>query len=141
MANAPIVHFEIHASDPDRLVDFYTTVFGWTFTKFGGDDVAQGDPYWVVRTLGEGQDPGVPAVGGGLTLRRGDPPAEGAPINGAVLVAGTDDVDALYAAALEHGASVAVPLADVPGVGRLGYIRDPDGNVIGMITPDMENMP
>jgi predicted enzyme related to lactoylglutathione lyase len=31
MANL-VVHFEIHASEPQRLSDFYTELLGWTFT-------------------------------------------------------------------------------------------------------------
>ena len=27
------VHFEIHATDPQRAIRFYTQLFGWTFTK------------------------------------------------------------------------------------------------------------
>jgi predicted enzyme related to lactoylglutathione lyase len=46
MANL-VVHFEIHASEPQRLIDFYTGLLGWTFTQFG--DM----PYWAIDT-GEG---------------------------------------------------------------------------------------
>ena len=31
MANL-VVHFEIHASEPQRLIDFYAELFGWKFT-------------------------------------------------------------------------------------------------------------
>ena len=31
-----VVHFEIHAQDPDRAEAFYTGVFGWTAESFGG---------------------------------------------------------------------------------------------------------
>ena len=46
MANL-VVHFEIHASEPQRLVDFYSELLGWRFSQFG--DV----PYWTIDT-GEG---------------------------------------------------------------------------------------
>lgn len=29
-----IVHFEIHASDPQRAIEFYESVFGWKFQKW-----------------------------------------------------------------------------------------------------------
>ena len=29
MANL-VVHFEIHASDPQKLIDFYSALLGWT---------------------------------------------------------------------------------------------------------------
>ena len=43
MANL-VVHFEIHATEPQRLIDFYSGLLGWTFTQFG--DM----PYWAIDT-------------------------------------------------------------------------------------------
>ena len=39
-----VVHFEIHADDPERAVAFYTGVFGWTVNRYG--DM----PYWLLTT-------------------------------------------------------------------------------------------
>ena len=61
-------------------------------------------------------------------------PEAGAPINGVVVVIGIDDADARYAAALEQGGAEAMAPYDMPGVGRLAYFRDPDGNVMGLIS-------
>ena len=41
MANL-VVHFEIHASEPQQLIDFYSDLLGWGFTQFG--DM----PYWSI---------------------------------------------------------------------------------------------
>ena len=41
-----VVHFEIHASDPQKLIDFYSSLLGWQFTEYGGGD----QPYWVIDT-------------------------------------------------------------------------------------------
>ena len=35
MANL-VVHFEIHASQPQALIDFYGELFGWTFAMAMG---------------------------------------------------------------------------------------------------------
>ncbi len=45
------------------------------------------------------------------------------------------DVDAALAKAVSLGARVAVPATDVPGLVRYACIWDPQGAVIGMITP------
>jgi uncharacterized protein len=129
-----VVHFEIHATEPERLITFYNRVFGWTFTRFGDA------PYWVITT-GEGsvQQPDQPGFGinGGLLQRIGPAPTVGAPVNGANLVVATDDVDALFTKAVTAGATVASSPDDMEGVGRLAYILDPDHNLIGMIAPAM----
>lgn len=130
-----VVHFEIHASDPQRLIDYYSELLGWTFTRFGEAD------YWSINT-GEGSmsmETGTGGgINGGLTKRQGPPPQKGAPINGADLVVAVDtDIDALFQKGISLGGTVAVPLDDMEGVGRLGYLLDPDGNVFGLIAPTM----
>jgi predicted enzyme related to lactoylglutathione lyase len=124
-----VVHFEIHASEPQRLIDFYGELLGWRFEQFG--DV----PYWTIDT-GEGSigmdSPGM-GINGGLAQREGPAPDAGAPVNGCTVVIGVDDVDASMARALELGGAESVPAEDLQGVGRVGYLRDPDGNVFGLI--------
>jgi predicted enzyme related to lactoylglutathione lyase len=131
MANL-VVHFEIHASEPPRLVDFYTELLGWKFTQYG-------DTYWVIET-GEGAignvagQPGM-GINGGLTKREGPAPEIGAPVNGCNIVVGVDDVDRLMRRGIELGATEALPATDWPEIGRGGYLLDPDNNVFGLISP------
>jgi len=127
-----VVHFELHASEPQQLIDFYAELLGWRFTQFGEME------YWSIETGEEAIAPPSRTgrgINGGLTRRRGPRPEPGSPVNGANVVIGVDgDIDALFARGLELGASAAVPLDDMPGVGRLGYLLDPDGNVFGLIS-------
>ena len=132
MANL-VVHFEIHATDPQALVDFYSQLLGWQFTQFGET------PYWTIDT-GEGAIGNVAGtaghgINGGLAERRGPRPEVGAPVNGCNFVVGVDDVDALMRRGLELGGTEAVAAEDWPGIGRGGYLLDPDGNVFGLISP------
>jgi predicted enzyme related to lactoylglutathione lyase len=46
-----------------------------------------------------------------------------------------DDVDARVARAVKAGAELAMPIFDVPGVGRIAMLREPGGAGIGWITP------
>jgi len=119
------VHFEIHASDPDRLARFYETMFGWSIQRWG--DVA----YWMVSTGTDG-----PGIDGGLIPRMGATPAAGAPVNGFVITVDVPDVDAYTERALGEGATLALPKMAVPGVGWLVYLLDPDANIFGMLQPD-----
>ncbi len=135
MANL-VVHFEIHASEPQRLIDFYTELLGWKFTQFG--DI----PYWSIDT-GDGaigMDAPGRGINGGLTQRLGTAPERGAPVNGANVVVGVEgNIDDLFQKGLDLGGSEAVALEDMQGVGRLGYLLDPDGNVFGLITAQLSD--
>ena len=131
MANL-VVHFEIHASEPQRLIDYYGQLLGWRFTQFG--DM----PYWAIDT-GDGaigmNTPGS-GINGGLTQRQGPAPQRGAPVNGCNVVVGVDgNIDDVFRKGLELGGSEALPLSDMAGIGRVGYLLDPDGNVFGLISP------
>ena len=61
-----VVHFEIHATNPEPLVAFYTSLFGWTITKWDGPM-----DYYLIST-GPAEKPG---INGGLMRRHGDAPA------------------------------------------------------------------
>ena len=65
MANL-VVHFEIHASEPQKLIDFYSELLGWKFSQFG--DV----PYWTIDT-GEGAIGNVAGTRGARDQRRDEP--------------------------------------------------------------------
>jgi uncharacterized protein len=125
------VHFEIHASDPAAVRAFYEAMFGWRFQQWGDN------PYWIVIT-GDG-DPmagtphSTPGVDGGLLPRQGEAPGEAQPVNGFVMTIEVPDCDAYVDRAVTAGGSIALPADDMPGVGRLAYVKDPDGNLFGML--------
>ncbi|HUR95691.1 MAG TPA: VOC family protein [Gemmatimonadales bacterium] len=122
-----LVHFEIHASDPERLIGFYSAVCGWTFTKWEGPM-----DYWLITT-GPNETPG---INGGLVRRRGAPAAEGQPVNAFVCTVNVDALDATLAHAAAAGATMALPKMAVAGVGWLAYVKDPDGNLLGLMQTD-----
>ena len=130
-----VVHFEIHASNPQELIDFYSNLLGWKFQSYGGGD----QQYWVIDT-GEGSignAAGRPGLGinGGLVPRNGPRPEVGAPVVGCNIVVGVENVDELMSRAIELGATEALPATDWPGLGRGGYLFDPDNNVFGLLSP------
>ncbi|HEU0236072.1 MAG TPA: VOC family protein [Candidatus Limnocylindrales bacterium] len=138
MANL-VVHFEIHASDPQKLIDYYSELLGWTFAQYGGGE----QPYWVIDTgegaIGNAAEKAGLGINGGLTQRGGPPPEIGAPVNGCNIVVGVEDVDELMRRGIELGGTEALPATDYPGIGRGGYLIDPDGNVFGLISPVMSD--
>ena len=120
------VHFEIHAADPERSVRFYQAVLGWSIERWADQ------PYWIITT-GKADEPG---INGGLLPRQGPAPESGAPVNAFVITHAVDDIDATLATAQEHGATIALPKENMPGVGLLAYIHDPDGNLLGLLQPE-----
>ena len=120
------IHFEIHASDPQRAIAFYTRLFGWTFTQWGSE------AYWLVGT-GEKSEPG---IDGGLMPRRGDAPAAMAAVNAFVCTVGVGDLDTMVTKLTELGGQVALPKMPIPTVGWLAYGKDTEGNLFGMLQAD-----
>ena len=122
-----VMHFEIHADDPERAIKFYSSLFGWEFKKWDGPM-----PYWLVTT-GPDSEPG---INGGLMKRMGPAPAEMQPVNAYVCTTGVANVDDSVAKALSSGGTMALPKMPVPGVGWLAYVNDTEGNILGMIQMD-----
>jgi predicted enzyme related to lactoylglutathione lyase len=120
------VHFEVHATDPERAADFYRTVLGWTVERWGDQD------YWVVTTGPDDQ----PGINGGIVRRRGPAPEPGTPVNGYVVTHDVADIDATIKTALDNGATVALEKSTVEGVGILAYLLDPDRNIFGLLQPE-----
>ena len=115
MAEHPIVHIEIPASNIQAAGKFYADLFGWKT-----EDI----PEMSYVTF---QAP--PGPGGGFT------PVEG-PMGvkaGEVLIyVGTDDIEASLARAESLGGKTVVPKSEIPQVGYFAVLSDPTGNRIGL---------
>lgn len=128
-----VVHFEIHASDPNKVAKFYQEVFGWEITvagpEFGG--------YRMIMTPGNKTDGGPATLGinGGMTLRKGEMPKSGEPVNAYVCIISVENLDATLTTALAAGGTMALDKMDVPHVGLLAYMKDPDNNLFGILQP------
>ena len=115
-----VVHFEIHAENPERAVVFYQAMFGWKITKWDGPT-----EYWLVST-GDTSEPG---IDGGL-LKRQDPAQ---PCVNTITV---PDFEKTMGTILSSGGTMCVPKMAVPGVGWLAYFKDLDENIFGVMQPD-----
>jgi len=119
------VHFEVHAAEPARAIEFYARCFGWEFTPYG-------EAYWMIKT-GPSDQPG---IDGGLLPRRGPPPADMQAVNAYPCTIKVDSVDASVAQVTAHGGTVAVPKMPIPGIGWLAYFKDTEGNIVGLMQDD-----
>ena len=116
-----VVHFELPAEDPQRAVAFYEKAFGWTITKWEGPF-----DYWLVTT-GSDDEPG---INGAITPRM-------MPEQVTTDTIGVESVDDSLKKIVEAGGTVSQPKQAVPGIGYIAYCTDTEGNLFGVIQPDM----
>jgi predicted enzyme related to lactoylglutathione lyase len=121
-----VVHFEIHADDPERAIGFYTSLLGWEFAIWGGGQWE----YWVIKT----GEPAERGIDGGMVRRRGT--SHGTAVTAYVCTIDVTDVDATVGKALTLGGTIALPKQAVPGVGWLAYLKDSESNIFGVMQND-----
>lgn len=119
-----IVHFEIPVDEPDRASAFYRDALGWEVSGYGDEQ------YWLVRA-GADDEPGA----NGALIARGE--VHQSP----VVIAGVDDLDDALGRVQDVGGLVVQGRSAIPGIGWSAYVRDPEGNVIGLFQPDSEAAP
>jgi predicted enzyme related to lactoylglutathione lyase len=122
-----VVHFEIHAQDPERAARFYRQVFGWEITKWAGPV-----DYWLIKT-GAAPEPG---IDGGLLRRQGPDPVDGQAVIAYVCTVQVPSVDEWTGRIMAAQGVLVVPKMAIPGVGWLAYAKDPEGNVFGIMHSD-----
>ena len=120
-----VIHFEIHAENPERAIKFYQGLFEWKFTKWDGPI-----PYWLIETGAADQ----PGINGGLVPRRGM--IDGQAVIAYVCTVDVSSVDQYLTKAQSGGGTVALPKMAIPGVGWLAYCKDTEGNLFGMMQSD-----
>ena len=109
---------ELTTSDPSAAAAFYGPLFGWVTDTM---DMGTG-PYHVVKV-------GETAVGGIMDNPPGSPPMP--PHWGCYVT--VNNVDDTLAKCTELGGKTLVPAMDVPSVGRMAVIQDPQGAVISVM--------
>ena len=113
------VWVELGTSDADAAQRFYEQVFGWTTTDMGPE-------YGGYRIFNRGET----GIAGLMAL-----PDESMPPHWQPYVA-VDDPDRTTTKATELGGSALMEPMDVPNVGRIAVLRDPQGATFGIIKPD-----
>jgi uncharacterized protein len=112
-----IVHFELPVSNAERAARFYGDVFGWDTQGWEGEE-----GYWLITT---GTDE--PGIDGAFIDKKLAPDL--------VNIIGVDSVDEFLMKAEQAGAEIVRGKMEIPNVGFSGYIRDPEGNTVGLFEP------
>jgi hypothetical protein len=111
----PVVHFEIRGKDPQRLVEFYRELFGWTI---------EGDSPTGILSIAPGI--GGPEGGVGGHIRQGD-------TAGVSIFVQVVDLDDTLRKAEEMGGRAVVQPFDVAGGPTVAQMADPEGNLVGLV--------
>jgi uncharacterized protein len=118
-----VVHFEIPVDDAQRAQSFYAEVFDWQVRPM--PEVG----YTGLVTGPTGEDgirtePGF--INGGMASR------DEIPGGGPVVTIGVEDIDATLARVQGNGGTVVQERMAVADMGFAAYIRDCEGNVVGL---------
>ncbi len=127
MADSPLLGrllwYELLTTDLDAAETFYTKVAGWTVTPF-----ESAPSRYAMWTGASGR-----MVGGGMTL----PPelkARGVPPHW-MLYIGVTNIEEVGSQVTRLGGSRLSPVIDVPTVGRVQRMKDPQGAAFGISQP------
>jgi predicted enzyme related to lactoylglutathione lyase len=115
-----VVHFEITANEPEKVVAFYKEVFGWKITKYPG-----AQEYWLVST----GDPDSPGIDGGIFCPNDV-------FSATVNTIEVEDLDAAAEKVNAAGGQTVTPRTTIPGVGYQIYCKDIEGTLFGLHQPD-----
>jgi predicted enzyme related to lactoylglutathione lyase len=110
---------ELGTTDADGAQRFYEEVFGWTTSDMGPE-------YGGYRIFNRGET----GIAGVMQLPDASVPPHWQPY------VAVEDPDATTAKAKELGGAALMEPMDVPKVGRLAVLRDPQGATFGIIRPD-----
>jgi len=121
-----VIWHELMTTDMRGAEDFYTKVVGWTVVPFG--DSSQGYDVWM-RAASTG-------VGGVMTI----PKDLNAPPHWGMYV-GVPRIEDAIAEIERLGGSALSPLIEVPKVGRMRTMRDPQGAPFSILEPAMPGTP
>jgi len=115
-----VVHFECHADDPERAAAFYREVFGWEVERTS-------DPYYLLLRSGGSGEPG---IDGAVMPRIG-----GSSFTNAISV---DSIHDYVLRIIRAGGEVLMAERTVPGLGRIAYCSDAEGNVFGLLEREID---
>ena len=117
------VWYELMTSDPDGAKAFYDKVVGWNV----GSEAEFPNGYRMIQRYDGKQAGGVMPIDEEMAAKGGRPIWLG--------YIDVEDVDAAVSAMRADGGKVMVPAWDIPGVGRIAMVTDPQGAPFYIMKP------
>ncbi|MEK6909234.1 MAG: VOC family protein [Nanoarchaeota archaeon] len=126
-----VVHFEMPAKDMNRMMEFYSKVFGWK-TNMLGDEMGN---YVLATTTEIDEETSFPkkpgAINGGFYKKTDD-----ATSNYPSVVIGVDDYKEAIKNIRVAGGEISGEPMEIPGFGTYVSFFDTEGNRVGMMQPN-----
>ena len=115
-----VVHFEIRGKDHEGLQEYYGSLFGWKITNISPEL-----PYGIISAEEQGG-----GIGGavGAILDGGEPQL--------TIYVEVEDIQASLAKAESLGGKTIVPVTTIPGLVIFAQFRDPEGNIVGLVSSE-----
>jgi uncharacterized protein len=116
-----IIHFEIPASDVEKVKKFYVDLFGWKIEKTPNME------YYMVETVPMDEKGNLlrPGLNGGLYKRD-------SPQQQALNYINVESVEEYSKKVTDLGGQIVVKKTEIPGMGWFAIAVDPEGNVFGL---------
>lgn len=121
------IWYELLTNDATAAKAYYDAVVGWNVDA-AGQTMPDGGTYRMIN-----RTDGKPA--GGL-MELTDAMREGGARPGWLTYIQTPDVDASASAIVEHGGAIHMDAMDMPGVGRMAMVADPQGAMFYLMAPE-----
>lgn len=121
-----VVHFEIPANDVKRAGDFYKKTFGWMTNSL--EDMGYTILYTTETDMKNFMIKKVGAINGGMMKRNEK-------IKNPVITLSVDNMEEAFKKVKANGGSVYIEKMPVGDMGFAGYIKDTEGNIIGLFEP------
>lgn len=117
MVENTIMHFEIPGDDLERLMEFYSNLFGWRFER-----APVPEEYWLIQTV-----PGdeVPSIG---TRINGGLVKEESSTRGFINYISVESLDDSCEIVERFGGKIIAPKREVSDMGWFVLVDDPEGN-------------
>ena len=127
----PVVHFEMPYKDNKRVSKFYQEAFGWQMVDAGEQmgnyvvaETAETDQNHMAKTPG--------TINGGFY-----PEKDGELGKSTHVVISVDNLKESIESVKQAGGETIGEQMDIPGIGLYVSIRDSEGNIVGVLQPNM----
>lgn len=117
MVESTIMHFEIPGDDLERLMEFYSNLFGWRFER-----APVPEEYWLIQTVPGDEVPSIGArINGGLVK-------EESSTRGFINYISVESLDDSCEIVERFGGKIIAPKREVSDMGWFVLVEDPEGN-------------